>query len=651
MNKSEEQLELTGLNSSAAKLSQETIDRIVRQDIAVDDLSEEQLVSFLETANERYRSGQPIISDAEYDFTYLAELRSRNASHPFLNKVEPEPALGGKTVRLPTQMLSTDKAYSKSDIDKWLNRIIKAAEEVNVPINEIAIRVTPKLDGYAAYDDGERLYTRGDGRSGTDISRVFERGLQVGGDRLRGQGAGEIVVSRDYFNQYLAGHFENSRNFQASLIKEKELDPLTEKAIRDGKAVFYPFAQLPDRKVPLRDLKTNFEMITEEVWGYVDFDVDGVVLETTDERIKFHMGATRHHHRWQIAFKRNTEKAQVRVLSVKPQTARTGRVTPVVQLDPTRLSGATLSRATAHHYGMVRDRGIGAGALIELVRSGLVIPKIENVIEPAEPEIPKNCPTCNAELVWDADYLVCPNIRCSAQIENKLEHFFKTLKNVDGFGPQAVKTLHKQQIDSISKIYSMSEIDFRECGFGDKTSTNMVNQLSRSRTETIEDWRFLAAFGVFRMGTGNCERLLQHVRLEDIFALSVNDIIAIDGFAETTATIMVAGFAQIQDEFTTIYASGFNLERTPIVEKDAETKGALSGKTIVFTGSMLSGKRADMQKEAKKRGAKVGTSITGKTDLLITGENVGANKINAAQDKGVKVLTEHEYLSLLEQEQ
>jgi DNA ligase (NAD+) len=651
MKKSEEQLELAGLNNSDAKLHQETIDKIIRQAISIDDLSEDQLVSFLRVANDRYRSGSPIISDTEYDFTYLAELRNRNPSHPFLHKVEPEPTLGGKTVRLPAQMLSTDKAYTKNDIEKWLIRIKKAAVEINIPLNKITIRVTPKLDGYAAYDDGKRLYTRGDGRSGTDISRVFERGLQVGGNKLRGQGAGEIVVSRDYFSEFLAEHFENSRNFQASLIKEKELDCHTEKAIHEGKAIFYPFSQLPAREIPLVDLEKNFEMITHEVWGLVDFDVDGVVLETTNEEIKSHMGATRHHHRWQIAYKKNIEKAQVIVLSVKPQTARTGRVTPVVQLEPTRLSGATLSKATAHHYGMVRDKGIGPGALIELVRSGLVIPKIESVIEPAEPEIPTNCPTCNADLVWDADFLVCPNIRCSAQVENKLEHFFKTLNNVDGFGPKAIKRLHKHQIDTVSKIYSMSENDFRACGFGDKTATNMVNQLSRSRTEAIEDWRFLAAFGVFRMGTGNCERLLQHIPLKGIFDLSAEDIIAIDGFAETTATIMVAGFKQIKEEFDIIYAAGFNLEPTPTIERDGDTEGTLAGKTIVFTGSMKSGKRSDMEKVAKTLGAKIGSSVTGKTNLLITGENVGANKINAARDKGVEVLTEQEYLSLLSQAQ
>lgn len=651
MNKSKEQLELAGLNSSDAKLSQETIDKIVCHDLTEDELSEEQLVAFLEIANEHYRSGNRIITDTEYDFTYLAELRSRNASHPFLTKVEPEPALAGKTVRLPVQMLSTDKAYTRTDIDRWLDRIRKAADEIDVPLNEITIRVTPKLDGYAAFDDGKRLYTRGDGRSGTDISRVFERGLQVGGNNLRGQGAGEIVVSREYFNNFLADHFENSRNFQASLIKEKELDPQTEKAITNGKAVFYPFAQLQAREVSIIELEKEFEVITDEVWGYVDFDVDGVILETTDERIKSHMGATRHHHRWQIAFKKNTEKAQVKVLSVKPQTARTGRVTPVVQLEPTRLSGATLSKATAHHFGMVKEKGIGPGALIELVRSGLVIPKIERVIEPAEPQIPTNCPACDAELVWDADFLVCPNTRCSAQVENRLEHFFKTIKNVDGFGPKAIKALHDHQVDTVAKIYSMREIDFRECGFGDKTSTNMVNQLSRSRTEALEDWRFLAAFGVFRMGTGNCERLLQHVLLKDIFNLSENDIVAIDGFAETTATIMVAGFQQIKDEYNTIYAAGFNLELTPIIEEGSEAAGAIAGKTIVFTGSMASGKRSDMEKNAKKLGAKVGSSVTGKTNLLITGENVGENKINAARDKGVTVLTEQEYLSLLSQEE
>jgi len=196
-------------------------------------------------------------------------------------------------------------------VQRWANRIEKAAVENGLAFDAQIFKVTPKLDGFAAYDDGKRLYTRGDGRRGTDITRVFERGLQVAGNGDRGMGAGKIVVSRSYFREKLADYFDNSRNFQASLIKEKELELPAAEAIRQGEAVFCPFSLLPSWNGVWRDLAGGFDKIIDGLWDRVDYDIDGVVLEIVDNKIKKSMGATRHHHRWQIAFKKNTETAEV----------------------------------------------------------------------------------------------------------------------------------------------------------------------------------------------------------------------------------------------------------------------------------------------------------------------------------------------------
>ncbi|MGR9053202.1 MAG: helix-hairpin-helix domain-containing protein, partial [Gammaproteobacteria bacterium] len=507
---SDAQLEIIGKAGLEPKsLTLERIEEVAgRGDVA--GLSDEQLVEFLEIANALYRGGELLISDARYDAVFLAELRRRQPQHPFLHEVEPEPSFAEKTVPLPEKMLSTEKAYSKDEIERWLSRIQKAAEELGIDFTGLIFKATPKLDGYAAYDDGTLLYTRGDGRKGTDISRVFERGLCVAGNGERGQGAGEIVVSREYFQSRLADVFENARNFQASIIREKELEEHALEAVRKKAAVFYPFAQLPYWQGSADRILDEFDDIVANVYRKVDFDVDGVVFEVTDDAIKQYMGATRHHHRWQIAFKSNVETAAVRVLRVIPQTSRSGRVNPVAELAPTRLSGAMISRATAHHYGMVKNLGIGEGTLIELTRSGLVIPKIERVIEAKMPQIPDRCPSCGSCLVWDSDYLYCSNTsKCPAQIENTLEHFFRTLGNVDGFGQKTIEKLHAAGIDSVYAIYKLTLQELTDMGFGEKTSQNLLDQLQRSRSEAIEDWRFLGAFGIYRMGLGNCERLLR----------------------------------------------------------------------------------------------------------------------------------------------
>jgi DNA ligase (NAD+) len=630
-------------------LTEEQVDAIVKGQIKETELSDDELVEFLEVANSLYRGGAGIISDAEYDFTFLSELRSRHPQHPFLHNVEPEAAFIGKTVELPARMLSTDKAYTKKKIEQWAANVKKKAMSKGKGFDSLEFRVTPKLDGFAAYDDGEHLYTRGDGRRGTDITRVFERGLSVADDGARGLGPGEIVVNRPYFDQNLQPYFENPRNFQTSVIKEKELEEHAEKAIKDKAAVFYPFALLPSWRGTWQQLMESFDAIVTDYRSRVSYDVDGVILEITDEELKSELGSTRHHHRWQIAYKENLQAAQVKVIEVFPQTSRSGRINPVARVEPTRLSGALIQRATAHHYKMVLDKGIGPGAVIELTRSGEVIPKIGNVITPVEPVVPERCPSCGSGVVWDGDYLYCTNnIECPAQIANTMEHFFRMLRHVDLFGSATIEKLYANGIRTVDEIYQLKAEDFEErMGFGPKQSENLVDQLNRSRSERIEDWRFLTAFGVFRLGPGNCEKLLGHYPLEEVFNLTEEEVVAVEGFAQKTATVVVEGLKRVKPLFDKLYALSFNLERTPILEQSEKATSPISGLQIVFTGAMTHGSRDDMEKEAKSLGAKVGKSVTGKTNILVTGENVGATKMNDARAKGVKILTEEEYLAQL----
>jgi DNA ligase (NAD+) len=184
-------------------------------------------------------------------------------------------------------------------------------------------------------------------------------------------------------------------------------------------------------------------------------------------------------------------------------------------------------------------------------------------------------------------------------------------------------------------------------GFGGKTSQNLLNELQRSRNVAIEDWRFLGAFGIHRMGLGNCERLLQHYRLTGIFDLSRDDIVSIEGFAEKTAEAVVTSLATIRQDFMQLYRLGFNLIPTPLLSEQHQNSSPIAGKVLVFTGTMLKGTRDDMIREAKRLGAKVAGSVTGKTDFLVTGSEVGAAKINAAREKGVPILSEEDYLALI----
>ena len=629
-------------------LSNQIIKDIASQVSLVSDLSDDVLIEFCIIANQRYRIGSPIISDENYDFIFLNELAKRLPNHPFLKKVEDEiEGFSEEKIKLPQKMLSTDKAYSWEEVNKWLERITKFSSEINYLLADIQIKGTAKLDGFAGYDDGNKLYTRGDGNKGSDISRVFERGLGVFNNSERGQGPGEIVVKRSYFEKYLSNHFEYPRNFQASLIKEKELDKLAIDAINAKAALFVPFNQLPHWLGGINEFRKQFLDIVSQLESGVDFDIDGVVFEIVNPELKKHMGSNRKFHRWQIAFKENKEKAQVKVLSITAQVGRTGKITPVAELEPTQLSGATIYRATGHHYGLVKDQGLGAGSVIELTRSGLVIPKINKVLKTAEVDIPTNCPSCEHKLSWDSDFLMCLNHeKCPEQITGKIIYFFRILANNDGFGQATIQKLYAEGIRQVSDIYLLNEAKLMSMGFGEKTSHNLINQLIRSRKESIEDWRFLAAFGVQRLGMGNCENLLKNYSIEKIFDLSVEDISNIDGFAEITAELIFDGLTLIKPQYEVLISGGFELEQTLLKTEINQSISPFNSKKIVFTGTM-SESRAELQKQAKAFGANVGKSVSSKTDFLIIGENVGQSKIKDAKTHQVEILTEAEYLKLL----
>ena len=626
-------------------LSSSIINQIIQQEILTDDLSDDDLADFCQTANLAYRSGDSIISDQDYDFIYLPALKKRLPGHSLFESIEPEgQGFSEEKVLLPELMLSTDKAYSWDEIFKWIERLEKAAIEINLESSLIQIKATPKLDGFAGFDDGTHLYTRGDGKKGSDISRVFDRGLQVYNDSERGQGAGEIVVKKSYFESHLSNDFEYPRNFQASLIKEKTLDQKAQQAIMDKAALFVPFIQLPIWLGDINTLTTQFEKIVTDILATVDFDVDGVVFEVTNESLKTQMGANRKFHRWQIAFKENKDKAQVKVLSVTPQVGRTGKITPVAELEPTLLSGATIVRATGHHYGLVKEQGLGAGSIIELTRSGLVIPKINKVLKSAAVDIPDHCPSCGEKLQWESDFLMCVNHAiCPAQVIGKMAYFFKILANNDGFGIATIKKLYEHGIRKISQIYTLSVNDLSAMGFGEKTSINLVNQLKRSTSEQIEDWRFLAAFGVMRMGMGNCENLLKSHPLDKIFNLDLQKIEQVDGFAQLTAQLIVKGLQGIKTEFELLKPYNFNLEVTQLSKNAVKLTHEFFAKKVVFTGKMKN-PREQMKKHAKSIGIEVYSSVNSKTDYLVIGEKVGSKKIQNAKKFEVEVITETDYL-------
>ncbi|MFQ3176681.1 MAG: DNA ligase (NAD+), partial [Psychromonas sp.] len=250
----------------AVDISMSKLIEVCNKSVDFSFLNSNEQLDVLKVTNAFYRSAEQIINDATYD-AFLSEFSTCNPDNPYLLTVEPEVLADSKTVPLPKKMLSTDKAYSFEEIKKWIDRLLNAANEVGVDESDIIIRLTPKLDGYAAYDDGLALYTRGDGVKGQDITRAFNKGLQVANGGERGLGPGEIVIKKSYFDNVLSATFENSRNIQAAIIAEKKVDESIQKAIDEGACVFFPFTLLENWIGHYSEILVDFESIVEKMWS------------------------------------------------------------------------------------------------------------------------------------------------------------------------------------------------------------------------------------------------------------------------------------------------------------------------------------------------------------------------------------------------
>jgi DNA ligase (NAD+) len=604
----------------------------------------DELVDLLTAYNQAYRQGSPVVTDAAYD-ALVEQLRTLAPEHPFLKAVEPEQFPGRQEVRHPTPMRSIEKAYTREQLERFVARVQKEADALG--LESVTFRLTPKLDGLAGRDDGRVFATRGNGRVGYEISSAFEKGVvPVGG---RGRGVGEIVVVKSYFDERMADYFEHPRNMVVGIISSDTLNENSIIALNDGMVRFVPYSDTPGITVDGRRLVEETRSLVEQLLADVDYPTDGVVADVTDEALKERMGATAHHYRWQIAIKTKGETARTTVTGIQWQVGRTGNVTPVMEVDPVSLSGATIRRVTAHHAGNIRNANIGIGTRIEIIRSGEVIPKLEAVLDArGEDQLPDACPSCGQPLVWQNDFLRCTNNACRAQIEQRLSHWFRILGNADWFGIKTIQKIVDNGHDSLEAIYRLSEANFTSMGFGPVQSKNLADAITISRTKSVEDWRFLAAFGIADLGTGDSRKLLAHVPLEEIVDVKPETIIRIKGFGDKTSGRIVESIGAMAGTIRHMLDLGFNLQRTPLASEQAHVDTPIAGKGIVFTGKMVHGSRQAMQDQARALGARVQTAVSGSTDYLVCGQNVGASKMNKAERLGVAILTESQYLAMFD---
>jgi DNA ligase (NAD+) len=318
----------------------------------------------------------------------------------------------------------------------------------------------------------------------------------------------------------------------------------------------------------------------------------------------------------------------------------------VLNIETINLSGADISNVTAHNAGNVKNLNVGIGAKIEIVRSGEVIPKLLAMVKKGNDAIiPHQCPACGENATMERDFLVCQGKECVAQTEARLQHFFRVLGNIDLFGPKTIEILVTHKIPELEAIYALQAAQFEAMGFGAKQATNLVAQLKRSRKEAVEDWRFLAAFGINHLGLGDSRKLLKTHSLQKIIKLNADDIVKINGFGPITSEAIPVSLKTKWDSIQALLKLNFNLIITDQNEQVMDDS-PVSGKSLVFTGGMKQPRNA-MKEKALSLGAKVQTTVNKKTDILVIGAKVGAKKIEKAKALGTSVITEQAYLALI----
>lgn len=580
------------------------------------DLTVSELVRILKHLNKGFRSGKTLLSDTFYDI-YSLRLRLLDPNNKYLKKVEPEVLNKLASDRLPSRMLSTDKAYTIGELEKWYNRGILTALRLGMDSASVVVRATPKLDGFALYKSGYELYTRGDGVIGVDRSNAYT--VINFPDDCR-DGPGELVIDSKYFADNLADKYSNSRNFQSTVIKPGKPNEDVLKAYAAKAIVFKPFYNLESTIGNFGSLISQWEDNVKALRDNCPFDTDGIVLEFIDDDIKELLGDTKTFHRWQIAFKENTQMVAVTADDVICQISRTGRANPVAVFDPFTLGDVVVTRATAHNYGMVRDRGIGPGADLMITRAGDVIPTILDVLNPSKPKIPTNCPCCNSTLVWEKDFLMCKNLNgCKDIAVARMVFFFDNLNNCDGFGPSTLAKLYDNGINTVDKVYDLTLGTLEVSGFSPKESQNLIDALTTSKTVPVELSKWLASFGISGLGNSNSEELLLHVDIPTLMTLTSDVLMGTDGIGKLTADKIVAGLKLNGDLILCMLDKGFNFLQVAKVVPNADKLN------FVLTGS-FDISRTQIKKLLKAAGHKVTGSISSKTDILLMGDNPGNNK-------------------------
>ena len=644
-----------------------------------------------------YREAQPEVSDSEYD-ELKRELEGLEKQYPELSSADsPTNTVGDDTRdgfesyqhRLP--MKSLDNTYSKDEFFAFVERVEKGLE-----LEGIAFVVEPKIDGVAVsvtYEDGKlvRAVTRGNGTEGDDITAnvlfIEELPRELKGKNLPEtiEIRGEIYMRNDEFDRINAERnaagleeFANPRNLAAGTVKMLDRDEVAKRSLNvilyglgfcepqivAAQSEFH--ARLAEWGFPVGE---RFWKISgaDEAWAGIEeldsirealpYPTDGAVIKTDSLEHQDLLGATSKAPRWAIAFKFAAEQSETILEDITIQVGRTGVLTPVAELKPTKLAGTTVSRATLHNQEEMERKDVRVGDSVIVEKAGEIIPAVVRVLIEKRPEnslpfvFPSACPSCEAptQKLEGEVALRCVNPECPAQVRGRLEHFAsRQCMDIEGLGEAVVDQLvERSLVSTLSDVYRLTFEQLLELEkFAEKSARNLVDAIDRSKR--VDLWRLLHGLGIPQVGVSAAKDLAKAFGgMAELRSADLERLIEIDGIGEKTAQGIVTFFENPQNASNLDELYGLGMDPVaPEVPSGAEA--IFDGMTFVITGTLPTMKRDEAKTLIESKGGKVAGSVSKKTTYLLAGESAGS-KITKAEKLGVEVLSEADLLERIDE--
>lgn len=640
-----------------------------------------------------YVRAEPEITDYEYDRLF-AELVELESEHPELRtSTSPTRRVGGRPldnlqpVVHAQPMLSLDNSYSRDELHAWYSRVER---ELGRDPGELAVEL--KIDGVSIsliYDDGRlvRAATRGDGFVGDDVTdnvrTIRELPLLLDGAPAALEVRGEVYMARSSFDalnaeRRAAGEpeFANPRNATAGSVRLLD----SRQAARRRLSLWcYQLASASGR--PATSHVADLEWLSglglpvsphhrrcrdlDEVEAFIDdwdarrqeidYDIDGIVVKLDGAAERAAVGATNRAVRWAVAYKFPPQGQTTVVNDVVVQVGRTGVLTPVAELEPVRVSGSTVSRATLHNFDEVQRLGLMIGDTVWVTKGGEVIPKVVGVVSSERPsdavevEVPERCPSCGTpvERIPDQVALRCPNPDCPAVAAARLRHFCsRGAMEIDGLGDKTLEQLTARgMVTDEASLWDLEAEELAELpGWGERSAEKIMDQLERARTRPFH--RLLFGLGIPGVGEGVARRLARHFpSLDRLAAAEREDLEAVDGVGPAL-TAALTGW--LSDDRNRRLVDRLRERGVDPVEPEPDGAGGsrpLAGTAFVVTGT-LSRSRRVVKERLEALGARVTGAVSGSSTHLLAGADAGS-KLDQARARGVAIVSEEELAEMV----